>query len=142
MTKLQECLEILRSDGGGDLSVAELAERVGCSEGQVKRARIAWKAEQLAARTHDDAPGGFARLLRDILAADEAEDLIRQAMDDLKSERDDLKKLLKDRVEDAKARRLAARETFPLWEGNGREHAHGPRLAGVEHVEHATAAVG
>jgi hypothetical protein len=139
MTKLQECLEILRSPGGPDLSVTELAVRVGCSKGQVKRARLVWKAEQLAGQTHDDAPDESARLLRDILAADEAEDLIREALGDLKKEATELKAQLKERAEDAKARRLAARESYPLWEGGG---AGGPRLAGVDRIEHATAAVG
>jgi DNA-binding IclR family transcriptional regulator len=119
MTKHEACLDLLRSGEADGLSNPEIASRIGCNEGTVRRARAILEAEQLTDRSSDsDDPAETEadRLLREIIEADRAEELAAKALADAKEEVKQLKEHWQEFVDRRVAAGRAARETFPLFD--------------------------
>jgi sugar-specific transcriptional regulator TrmB len=116
MSKLDEILEVLEEPGGEKLTNPVIGERVGCTEAHVRRARKVLQARRLVEEQGGLDSSEAAHLLGTILRADEAEELIRDALAEAKDEVKVLRGQLKEMVAEGASARKAARENYPLFD--------------------------
>jgi hypothetical protein len=116
MSKLDEILEVLDSPGGEKLTNPAIGERVGCTEAHVRRARKVLQARRLVESQDGLDSSEAAHLLGTILRADEAEELIRDALAEAKDEVKALRAQLKETTASGTSARKAARESYPLFD--------------------------
>jgi predicted nucleic acid-binding Zn-ribbon protein len=121
-TKLEEAIDLLQSDDGSNLSNAEAARRLQCSEAHIRRARAFVAAQQKSDELSDD-PDDSARLLKNVVNSSEAVDLVDGAIADLKEELKELREQRKELGQRVKDAIHAARETHPLFDRDERSKA-------------------
>jgi DNA-binding GntR family transcriptional regulator len=128
MSKLQDAIDLMKTAEGSRLSQNEVAESVGCSRAQVRRAQQTITAERRLEGRSDDGDEA-RRYLTDVLTTYEAEEQIRLALKDLRDEQTEQKARLREIVERRDALAKEARETYPLFETAEKKTK--PKLASV-----------